>query len=240
VSPKGERRRAALAQVRVADPALPVASREEDHHLRHVLRARVGEEVVVTDGRGRWAMAAVTEGGLERASEVDEDLPPAPTALYLPFLKGERSEWALAKAVELGVATVVPLMCARAVIRPDAAARERVVARWRRVAAEAAGQCRRTHDLVVGEPVTPRDVPAEVAVAEIGSPADWRGVSAVAVGPEGGWGPGEWDEGRRRVGLGPAVLRTETAAVVAATLLAAPAWGLTLDVARLGHDEGAK
>jgi 16S rRNA (uracil1498-N3)-methyltransferase len=70
----------------------------------------------------------------------------------------------------------------------------------------------------------------------MGASGDWRGVRDVAVGPEGGWAEGEWDPQRRRVGLGPTVLRAETAGVVAAALLAFQVgdWGLTLDDARNG------
>ena len=64
-----------------------------------------------------------------------------------------------------------------------------------------------------------RDVHSLVAVADLGAEGNWGGVRSVAVGPEGGWAHGEWGESRRRVGLGPTVLRTETAGVVAASLL---------------------
>jgi 16S rRNA U1498 N3-methylase RsmE len=69
-----------------------------------------------------------------------------------------------------------------------------------------------------------------VAIADFSGSGDWRGVRAVAVGPEGGWAPGEWAEERRRVGLGPTVLRGETAAVVAAALVTFTngSWGFTV------------
>lgn len=225
------RRVDALGQFRVADPAAPVLAEDAEHHLRRVLRAREGEEVVVTDGAGTWAFARVTAAGLERASDVEVDPAPAATALYLSPLQGERAEWAIAKATEVGVARVVPLLSARLVARFRGEARAKTLARWRRVALEAAGQCRRTHDLVLGEPVAVADVPADVAVADFDGAADWRGVRAVAIGPEGGWAPGEWATPRRRVSLGPQVLRAETAAVVAASLVAfaSGGWGFTLD-----------
>jgi 16S rRNA U1498 N3-methylase RsmE len=102
------------------------------------------------------------------------------------------------------------------------------------VARETAGQCRRTYDLRVEDPMRVADVPGDVAVAEIGGSGDWRGVTEVAVGPEGGWAKDEWASSRRRVGLGPTVLRAETAGVVAAALLAfqTGGWGLTLDGGR--------
>jgi 16S rRNA (uracil1498-N3)-methyltransferase len=149
-------------------------------------------------------------------------------------LKGDHAQWAVAKATEVGVSRVVPLLTTRSVVKFTGDLREKTLARWRRVAREAAGQCRRTYDLIVEDPLRVDDVPQDVAVAEIGASGDWRGVRHVAVGPEGGWAEGEWESSRRRVGLGPTVLRAETAGVVAAALLAFPAggWGLTLDGGR--------
>lgn len=228
------RRVAALTQVRVADVESPTLSREDDHHLRRVLRARDGEEIVVCDGRGSWRMAQVSATGVDVVSDVERDERPATTTLYLAPLKGERGEWAIAKATEVGVTRVVPLVSARLTQKFRGEARDKVLHRWRRIADETCAQCRRTYDLEIDEPVTPVDVPADVAVADFDGGPDWSGVSAVAVGPEGGWAPGEWDDVRRRVSLGPTVLRGETAAVVAAALVTFTngSWGFTLDPSR--------
>ena len=225
------RRVAALGQFRVDDPQVPALSTEDEHHLRAVLRARRGEEIVVTDGHGTWSLCEIGEVGLHRVTPVHVD-PPAPeTTIYLAPLKGDRSEWAVAKATEVGVSRVVPLVSGRLVVKFKGEVRDKVVARWRRIAAETAGQCRRTHDLVVGDPVRVGDVPLDVAVADLEGDGDWRGVTSVAIGPEGGWAPDEWTAERRRVVLGPTVLRGETAGVVAAALLAfgAGGWGFTID-----------
>jgi 16S rRNA (uracil1498-N3)-methyltransferase len=228
------RRVAALGQFHVTDPAAPVLERADEHHLRKVLRAKVGEEVVVTDGLGSWAICVVNDQGLSRVSDVTCDEPAPTTTLYLAALKGDHAQWAVAKATEVGVARVVPLLTSRTVAKFSGDLRVKTLARWRRVAREAAGQCRRTYDLLVEDPLGVNDVPADVAVAEIGASGDWRGVRDVAVGPEGGWSDGEWESSRRRVGLGPTVLRAETAGVVAAALLAfqTGGWGLTLDGGR--------
>jgi len=228
------RRVAALAQLHVADPTTPVLERADEHHLRKVLRAKAGEEVVVTDGHGSWAICVVDDRGLSRVSDVARDEPVPATTLYLAALKGDHAQWAVAKATEVGVARVVPLLTSRTEVKFTGDLREKTLARWRRVAREAAGQCRRTYDLLVEDPLRVDEVPREVAVAEIGASGDWRGVSDVAVGPEGGWAEGEWESSRRRVGLGPTVLRAETAGVVAAALLAFQkgGWGLTLDGGR--------
>jgi 16S rRNA (uracil1498-N3)-methyltransferase len=224
------RRVAALTQLRVADIDAPVLARDVEHHLRRVLRARVGEEIVLTDGAGSWRFATVAEEGLDVVSDVVVD-PAAPeTMLYLAPLKGDRGEWAVAKATEVGVSTIVPLVSQRLASKFRGEVRDKVLGRWRRIAAETCGQCRRTYDLVIAEPLTPEDVPDDVAIADFSGSGDWRGVRAVAVGPEGGWAPGEWAEERRRVGLGPTVLRGETAAVVAAALVTFTngSWGFTV------------
>lgn len=224
------RRVAALGQFRVDNPQRPVLSADDEHHLRTVLRARTGEEIVVTDGSGSWSLCEVGDAGLNRVTPVHLD-PPAPaTMIYLAPLKGDRSEWAVAKAAELGVSHIIPLVSRHLVVKFKGEARSKIVLRWRRIAAEASGQCRRTYDVVVGEPVNVNDVPQGVAVADFDGEGDWSGVRAIAIGPEGGWAPDEWGHDRRRLALGPTVLRAETAGVVAASLLAfgAGGWGFTL------------
>jgi 16S rRNA (uracil1498-N3)-methyltransferase len=221
------RRVEALGQFHVGDPAAPVLSRDDDHHLRRVLRASVGEEVVVTNGGGDWSLARVEESGLVRVSEVHVDPVETPITLYLAPVKGDRGEWAVAKATELGVTRIVPLVSARLAVKFKGETAQKILDRWRRIARESAGQCRRTYDVIVDEPVAVRDVPADVAVADFGGEASWAGVRAVAIGPEGGWASGEWDDERARVSLGSTVLRAETAAVAAVTLLASArgGWG---------------
>jgi len=177
----------------------------------------------------------VGEVGLHRVTPVEVDDPTLETTLYLAPLKGDRSEWVVAKATELGVSRVVPLVSDRLVVKFKGEVREKIVARWRRIAAEANGQCRRTHFVHVEEPVHVRDVPVNVAVADFDGDADWHNVRAVAIGPEGGWAPDEWTA-RQKLSLGPTVLRAETAGVVAASLLAfgAGGWGFTLSPGEIG------
>jgi 16S rRNA (uracil1498-N3)-methyltransferase len=225
------RRVGALAQFHVDDLEAPELQREDEQHLRKVLRAREGEEVVVTDGQGSWALYEVLSFGLRRVSDIILDPPTPETSLYLTPLKGDRAEWAVAKATEVGVSRVVPLIAERMVVKFKCEAREKILSRWRRIAAEACNQCRRTYDVAIGDPIRVKDVHSLVAVADLGATGNWAGLRSVAIGPEGGWAKDEWDVGRRRVGLGPTVLRAETAGVVAASLLAfqAGGWGFTFD-----------
>ena len=232
------RRVAAVGQFRVDDPARPELRAPDEHHLRTVLRVRSGEEVVVTDGRGSWSLCQVGDVGLARVTPVHVDPATPATTLYLAPLKGDRSEWAVAKATELGVSRIVPLVSRRLVVRFKGETKDKIVSRWRRIGAEAVGQCRRTYDVVVDDPLNVVDVPADVCVADFSGGGDWTGVRSVASGPEGGWDPEEWGSLRRRLALGRTVLRAETAAVVAASLLAfgAGGWGFTLGGARIGND----
>jgi 16S rRNA U1498 N3-methylase RsmE len=69
------RRVAALGQFRVDDPQVPVLGRDDEHHLRTVLRARSGEEIVATDGRGSWSLCEVGDVGLHRVTPVHVDPP---------------------------------------------------------------------------------------------------------------------------------------------------------------------
>ena len=136
-------------------------------------------------------------------------------AVWLPALKGDRAEWAVAKLTELGVDELGLLTCARASVRPDAAALDRVLARWRRVAREASCQSRRTRLPVV---VGPRTVAEVVAAGRRavrprrgprrrgGHDAPRRAARAAGARPSDAPRAGA-------VSLGATVLRTETAAV---------------------------
>lgn len=221
------RRIEALGQIRVDDLTRVEPSERDLHHVMKVLRAREGEEIVVTNGVGEWRICRVRAGELEPVTETTRDPRPQETTLYLCPLKGERSEWAVQKATELGVSRIVPLVSERLAVKFKGDGREKTLRKWRRVAAEAASQSRRTYDVVIEDPLDIVDVPNDVAVCDFGGTSDWRGVRAVAIGPEGGWSPTEWSASRRRLGLGPTVLRADTAAVVSAALVARAAghWG---------------
>ena len=225
-----QRRIDALGQFRVQNPERPELTKDDEHHLRTVLRAKSGEEIVVTNGDGSWSLCEVTDTGITRVTPVATDPATEETVLYLVPLKGDRSEWVVAKATELGVSRIVPLLSSRIAVKFKGDVRDKILSRWRRIAAESCGQCRRTYDVVIDEPVQISDVPVNVCVADFAGESDWSGVRGVAIGPEGGWAPEEWGPERRKLGLGPTVLRGDTAGVVAASLLAYGAgdWGFTL------------
>lgn len=138
-------------------------------------------------------------------------------------VKGQRPEWAVQKLTEIGVDRIVPLLAARSVVRWPPGEAGGQLARLRRVAREAAMQSRRVWLPEVAG-VTPFDAMAAEAGAALAQPgAGPPGLAhpVVLIGPEGGWDDAELAAAPALVGLGPSVLRTETAALVAGTLLCA-------------------
>jgi len=228
-------RAAAAAQVFVDDPSRPVISDEAAHHLGRVLRLREGEEVIAADGRGRWTRAtwrgktllervAAEDGASPGAVRFEARAEPLLTVVFAP-VKGERPEWVVQKLTELGIDRIVPLISERSVVRWSGARGQATVERLRRVAREAAAQCRRVWLPEVSDTVQFGDLcalgaPGEVVLAQLSGDRPTASQRVVAVGPEGGWSTGELSSGLPTVGFGLNVLRAETAAVTAGALLA--------------------
>lgn len=220
---------------------------EEAHHLRRVLRLGPGAQVYVFDGQGReyqveiegWEGDAVLGRILAEVTPVPE----APLELTLAqgLAKGDKLELVIQKATEIGVQAVVPLHTGRSVVRPSGRDGERA-ARWERVAREAAKQCRRARVPRV-EPITPLPALGErfheydavlllweeertrrlkEALHELRTQGTCRRL-LILIGPEGGFLPAEVElavaGGALPVSLGPRILRTETAGLVAASIV---------------------
>jgi 16S rRNA (uracil1498-N3)-methyltransferase len=213
----------AAAQVFVECLEAPVPGADDAHHLRRVLRLRDGEHVVACDGAGSWRRCAVHGEGLEPIGPIVADPPvDAPVAVWLPALKGDRAEWAVAKLTELGVDEIGLLSCVRGTVRLDEAGAARVLSRWRRVAREAAAQSRRTRlPALVGPCGVGAAADGGAVRCDLDGALDAGGARALLVGPEGGWADDERAGAAASVSLGDTVLRTETAAVTAAVLLCA-------------------
>jgi 16S rRNA (uracil1498-N3)-methyltransferase len=218
-------RAAAKAQVFVADLRHPTLTADDDHHLTRVLRLRTGESVIAADGQGRWRACTYVGLGmpLEVVGEIVEEAPPThETVVAFAPVKGDRPEWAFSKLVELGVDTIVLLMCDRSVVKWGDERGERHRLRLDKLAVSAAGQCRRvTLPKLVG-PMTLNEAAATfptLALGEIGGDAPRAGLHAIAIGPEGGWSAAERSLGLPTVSLGATVLRAETATVVGGQLL---------------------
>lgn len=215
-------------------------SGSEAHHLAHVLRAKPGEEVLLFDGSGREFRATIeTIGRSEvrlRVLEVQtvdrEAARPVTLAVALP--KGDRQRWLTEKAVEIGVARLIPLETARGVAQPVANALERL----RRTVIEASKQCGRNHLMEVAPPMRWETLVQSADNTQhriVAHPAGHAGTAAallnrlpdhmpvlLAVGPEGGFTGDEiaaaTDAGWQTVDLGNRILRVETAALVLAAL----------------------
>jgi 16S rRNA (uracil1498-N3)-methyltransferase len=193
------------------------------HHLRRVLRLRDGEAVSVTDGAGRWGLAVVVVDGkslrLEATSEVvTEPDSPRSVTIAAAMPKGDRLDWMVQKVTELGIDRLVLLHADRSVVRwkPDRV--EQQLARLQRVADEALRQSRRVVRLTIDAPRRAVDVLGDYVVAEPGGRSLTARDTSVAVGPEGGWSDAELEVSSDRIGLGPTILRTETAVMAISTL----------------------
>jgi 16S rRNA (uracil1498-N3)-methyltransferase len=219
----GEPPPAGVPLVFVADLGDPELSSDDRHHLERVLRVGWGAPLAVGDGAGRWR-PAVLGARLEVTGEVVEVAAPAPELVVgFALVKGQRPELVVQKLTELGVDRIVPFTAERSVVRWPADRQGRHAERLARVAREAAMQCRRAHLPVVEELASFEEVagrPGAAGAERGGDPPDLSH-PVVLVGPEGGWSPHERDRLVATVGLGPQVLRAETAAIVAGALLAA-------------------
>lgn len=209
----------------VDDVDRPTLSSADRHHLERVRRVRPGDEVVVSDGAGRWREGTLgAAGAVDPTGDVQSDERAAPPiTVAFALTKGERPELAVQKLTELGADVIVPFTAGRSVVRWDEQRADGNVGRLRRVAREAAMQCRRSWLPEVGELGTFATVSAlpTASLAEAGGRSPSLDRPTVLIGPEGGWTDEERACGLPTVALGPHVLRAETAAMAAATLLSA-------------------
>jgi 16S rRNA (uracil1498-N3)-methyltransferase len=211
------------------------------NHVTRVLRLRVGEALTLFDGRGGEYSASIKEirrdtvlvnvlehRALERES-------PCQLTLAQGISRGERMDWVVQKATELGVSRIVPLFTERSVVRLDERQAARKIQHWRSIAVSACEQSGRNRIPDIAVPVGLYDFlqsgplegaglllspDAESSIADIASLA---GGATILIGPEGGLADIEREaagnHGYTPVRMGPRVLRTETAAVCALSLL---------------------
>jgi 16S rRNA (uracil1498-N3)-methyltransferase len=219
---------------------------DEHHYLHRVRRARVGDAVELVDGEGMRA-AAVIETITADATIVRAEAPAAVVALpphirvLLPLIKGDRMDTCLEKLVEVGADEIVLWPAARAVVRLEPDRRDARVAKYRAALQAAARQCGRAAVPVISaadslaaalaalpagarvllDPGADRAPMPSSRGARMQTPDDVTVIS----GPEGGLAPDELDTlataGFAAHGLGPRILRAETAPVVAVVLIRA-------------------
>ncbi len=207
----------------VDDLERPQLTDDDRHHLERVLRVRAGDPLTVSDGAGRWR-AARFGGQVEPDGPVHVvAAPEPPIRIAFALTKGGRPELVVQKLTELGADVIAPMTTERAVVRWDPARSERNTDRLRRIAREAAMQCRRVR-LPEVAPLTTFAAAAARDGATLldrgGAPPSLRH-GWVLVGPEGGWSDGERRLDLPRMALAETVLRAETAAVAAAAVLGA-------------------
>jgi 16S rRNA (uracil1498-N3)-methyltransferase len=220
----------------VVDVEAPELAADDRHHLERVLRLRPGDPVTVADGQGRWRPCRFG-ATVEPAGDVVADPQPMPElTVAFALVKGERPELVVQKLTELGIDRIVAFRAGRSVVRWDETKAAKQVERLRRVAREAAMQCRRSRlprvdDLASFDEVLA--LPGAVAADRGGAPLSLA-TPTVLIGPEGGWSPEERQRFAATVGLGAQVLRAETAALAAGTLLGALRAGLVAPAAAPG------
>lgn len=229
-------------------------ARDTAAHLAKVLRARGGDEIVLFNGDGREYDGVIESvrgsrvvAAIGAARDADRE-----SAFKITLMqcvpRGDRMDFIVQKATELGVARIVPVLSQRSVVRLDEAQGASKQAHWRAVAVSACEQCGRNR-LPVVEPPQPLlhylgALPPQSDASEMmrlvlepdgarqprdAASARWAGPASpaveIAIGPEGGFAPEELDafalSAFERVGLGPRVLRTETAAIAAIAVLQA-------------------
>ena len=221
--------------------------RAASRHLVKVLRLQVGAEVSIFDGRG-----TEIQGRIVRASTAGVEvalgqrrrvpLPPVRITLLQSVPRGDRMDVIVQKTTELGVTRIVPVLSARGTVKPPPSKSRR----WRIIAQEAARQSGRADVPDVTDPVALDVALAGAAVAGETRVLLWEEEHALPlrqvlaqmpsasvillVGPEGGFSEGEVERARlhgfRAVGLGPRIMRVETAALVAVALTQSAMGGL--------------
>ena len=232
------------------DEATAAITGTQAEHLVRVLRGQVGMEADVVAGsrvfHSEVVAVAPSEVRFNLLTEIEAD-PALPVTLVLSVFKFDKMEWAIEKAVELGVAAIAPVIARRSE-KHLAQSAEKRAERWRRIAHEAAQQSRRSDTPVIHAPVplaewtrekihgknhTTRLVLAEQERTTTLREAMMEAIKVagnempqieLAIGPEGGWAPEEealFDaNGWTAVSLGPRILRAETAAIAALSVVA--------------------
>jgi 16S rRNA (uracil1498-N3)-methyltransferase len=212
-----------------------VLGKEEARHLQTVLRVKPGDTIQLFDGQGHTRLATVAS--IEKNSLTLVAVKPVVShlkascalTLFVCISKGKHMDLTIEKAVELGVARIVPVISDRTIVRIDADDREAKADRWMRIAEEAARQCGRAW---LPEILTPRSFKESLALVQQTTPTFVAALTPNAkplrdalqktpqqagwfVGPEGDFTPDELqrllDAGALPVSLGPLVLRAETA-----------------------------
>lgn len=234
-----------VPRLHLAQPLAPGAEVTLDagtaRHVTRVLRLRAGAELTLFNGDGHeYRARLVADDARSARAQVlaDTGAPPTESPLHITLAqgiaRGERMDYIVQKAVELGVRDIVPLLTERSVVRLQGARARSRRAHWQRVAIGACEQCGRVCVPEIAPPQTPASwleatPPGTRWLLDPLAPAGCAPGDAapehvlLLIGPEGGLSRAEREQahaaGFRPVRLGPRVLRTETATVAALTAL---------------------
>lgn len=209
------------------------------HHLLNVLRLRRGDSITLFDGHGQEAEAQILQahrrnGCHVRVDQVRSINRESPLEIHLlqALARGDRFDMVVQKATELGVQTITPLLTERTERSLPSA--DKRLRRWREIIVSACGQCGRNHIPVINPPIALTDLTPQADCRLVSAPEAELRLAAVEpsgsaiellIGPEGGLAPVELDwcsnHGFDRIGLGPRILRTETAGLAAIAALQA-------------------
>lgn len=223
-----------------------VLPKDVTHHILHVFRHNIEKPITVTGSDNRCGIYQINDeiNGLAQASLIEYiDSPTSMhrTILVQSYLKGEKLEWVLQKATELNVDTVYLVPTSNCVAKYDAKKLQSKYSRWEKIMLEASQQCGRTQlpTLVVGEPLSNvLDIESESlklvayeneagytikdALKAINSDSTNRDI-LICIGPEGGFQEKEINDiieyGGQSVTLGHTILRAETAAIAALSMV---------------------
>lgn len=214
-------------------------------HLRDSLRLHPGDLLTLNDGCGtryRVEVTHVTSQAIDSRiidQQTDQTRKISPIVLGQALIKGDKMDWVIQKATELGVDTIVPVHSTHSVIKPRPERLDHQRSRWERIARDAAQQSERWTIPTVADPTDLAQICRQYAsvsvkgmlaerssgpsLATMPLPQDHQDPIILLVGPEGGWAPDEQrlavEQGFHPLTLGPRILRAETAAIAALSIL---------------------
>jgi len=215
---------------------------EASHHLISVLRLKAGDTLTLFNGRGLEGKARVvradrlaTQVHVDAVEEVRRESP-VHTTVVQALCTGDKMDWVVQKACELGASRLLPVRTQRAQLKLDGDRAHKRQQHWQRIADSAAAQCGRNRVLLV-EPVMGleealADFKAHSSTGWLLDPFAQASLSTaplaadltIAIGPEAGWSDQEEAQmlaaGFHGLRCGPRILRTETAAVVVLSAIA--------------------
>lgn len=217
-------------------------SPEASHHVALVLRMQPGQKLTLFCGDNREFEALIHAVKKKQVwvqiAEVKEKSRESPLKIHLAqaISKGERMEWVMQKSVELGVSSIRPLITERCVVKLDKDRWEKKWHQWQSIVMSACEQCGRNEIPLVHPPMVLQDYLAHVnsplrLILDPESSITWRHYDLnhsdidLLIGPEGGLSSDEIQQAHQHnfssLTLGPRVLRTETAALAALSILQA-------------------